>query len=540
MKKTIKFVTLITVVSMLLCSMTACFEKKETVTDTNGTTLTLWTTMDANSSVSMTNYNEMMLFQELEKRTGVHIDFIHPIAGSTGSEAFLTMIMDKNPPDIMEYYWSNYTDGPQQAIDDEVIVALNDYLEEYAPNYYDYMEGEKGKANGYQYKIETTTDKGMYYGFNALNIGNIRCFAGIYIRADKLREWKLDIPQTIPEWTVVFEKAKADGFTKPFTTNGDVMSYAEPYHGFNTAYDVGKNIYIDNGKATFAPYQPGYKNFVAQMAEWTKLGYIDTGFVTNDLAKIEGNMAKGNSIAAYGWVSTLNKLTTAAKAEYPDYELAACPFPTSERGKISRFQGVSGEANPTAFAISAKCSQIEKAVSWCDYFYSDEGSILRTFGIEGDTFTIEEKDGEKHYVYTEKITDYESQGLNSIAESLYKYVLPANHPGLNQHPDYLAGYYPADMQVEAVEIWNKGVEAARPTLLMTELMAYTKEELQEKTDILEIARPELEVAIYDIILGSKSMDTYDAAVQKAKENGYDRIIEIEQAAYDRYISKLDK
>lgn len=36
--------------------------------------------------------------------TGVHIDFIHPIAGSTGNEAFVTMISGSERPDIMEYY----------------------------------------------------------------------------------------------------------------------------------------------------------------------------------------------------------------------------------------------------------------------------------------------------------------------------------------------------------------------------------------------------------------------------------------------------
>ena len=165
--------------------------------------------------------------------------------------------------------------------------------------------------------------------------------------------------------------------------------------------------------------------------------------------------------------------------------------------------------------------------------------MLRNFGVEGDTYTIEEKDGEKHYIYTEKITNYKDEGFTSIAQALYQYMLPANHPGLNQHPDYLAGYYPLPAQIDAVEVWNKGVPQARKTKL-PEMLAYTEDEAREKTDILEVARPELDVAISNIILGKASIDTYDAAIEKAKENGYDRVLEIEQAAYDRYMSKLDK
>ena len=68
----------------------------------------------------------------------------------------------------------------------------------------------------------------------------------------------------------------------------------------------------------------------------------------------------------------------------------------------------------------------------------------------------------------------------------------------------------------------------------------TEEEASEKTDILEVADPELEVAILDIMLGKASIDTYDDAIKKAKENEYERVVEIYQTAYDRYLGKLNK
>lgn len=41
------------------------------------------------------------------------------------------------------------------AIDNKVIISLNKYLKEYAPDYYDYMEGERGRANDYLYKKQS-------------------------------------------------------------------------------------------------------------------------------------------------------------------------------------------------------------------------------------------------------------------------------------------------------------------------------------------------------------------------------------------------
>lgn len=538
MKKISKIIALLSALALIAAAFAGCGSKEKTTATTDGKSFTYWTVMDANTAKVHESYNDMMLYQELEKRTGVHIDFTHPIQGSTGQEAFIAMLSGEVIPDMIEYNWGSYTGGPQQALDDDVIIALNDYLEEYAPNYYDYMEGEKGKAEDYRYKLEATTDDGRYYGFNVLSIGETKGFLGIFTRADLLKKWGMDVPETIDEWTAVFAKAKSEGFAKPFTSTCGPLSFRSANsHTFNTAYGVGKDFYLEGEEVVFAPFQSGYKEYVAQLADWTKAGYLDTGFVTNDSAKIEGNMANDISIAAWGYIgSGIGKIMPAAQAKNPQFELVACPYPVATKGGKAEFQQVFAEATTLAIGITPSCGNIEKAVEWCDYIYSEEGSVLQIFGIEGDTYTTEEREDGIHYVYTDKIK-YPTE-FNSVSEALYHYMLPCNHPGLNQHPDYLEGYYPYQQQVDAVKTWNECAEYAKAHRLPT--LSYTEEESREQIDIIEVAEPELEVAICDIILGKKTIDTYDAAIKKAKENGYDRYIEIAQGAYNRYVSKLDK
>lgn len=538
MKKAKRIFALVAALA-LAASAVGCGKNEKTSSHSGDVTLSYWAVMDGNTSTTLKSYGEMLMYQELEKRTGVKLDFIHPIDGSTGSEAFITMLTSSTLPDIMEYWWANYSGGAGQAIDDGVILALNDYLEDYAPNYYDYMEGEKGKANNYLYKLQATTDDGQYYGFNNLAIGDSRCFAGICVRGDKLKEWGMDIPQTIDEWTAIFAKAKAEGFGYPFTCTNEALAFVGRSNTFNTAFGVGKDFYIEDGKVVFAPFKDGFKQYIAQLGEWSKLGYIDPNFVTNDWSKIDGNLANGISVAAYHYVSDMGNITTAARKTNPDYELVACPWPVAKKGQISKIQDLSAEAFDQALAISANSEYVIEAIKLCDYIYSEEGNILRTFGVEGDTFEIVEEDGEKHFTYTEKITIPENSGATSIVQAISRYCHPANHPGLNQHPDYLASYYPLDLQKEALAKWNEGVMAAREYVLPDSL-AYTEDEDRERLDIIEIVEPELEVALGNIILGKASIDTYDAAIQKAKKDGYQRVIEINQAAYDRYMSKLDK
>ncbi|MBR5505594.1 MAG: extracellular solute-binding protein [Clostridia bacterium] len=540
MKKIKKLISLLAIFTLVAFVFTGCGSNDTERTQTDGTSFTYWCTFDANALASgVESYADMLMFREMEKRTGVSISFEHPIQGSTGNEAFLTMLATSKRPDMIEYWWSNYTGGPQAAIDDQVIVCLDDYLKEYAPNFYDYMEGEKGKENAYRWKLQATTDEGSYYGFNVLNIGTTKGFAGLYVRADKLKDWGMEVPQTIDDWTALFAKAKTAGFQKPFVCDNNTLSFkSDSIHSFNTAFDVGKNLYVEDGKVVFAPFQKGYKEYVAQITEWIKAGYIDTGFPTNDKAKIEGNMANGISVATHGYVgSGIGKILPAVQNIDPNADFVACPYPVAKSGDKARFQMMYEEATDNAIAISTTCGNYEKAISWCDYRYCEEGSTLQIFGIEGDTFTVEERDGEKHFVYTDKILKPETSGVNSVTEALYKYMQPCNYPGLNQHPDYLDGYYPYGAQKDAIRIWNENSELAKEHKLPT--LSFTEDERNEINDIKEIAEVQLEVDISDIMLGKKSIDTYDAAIASAKDNDYDRLIAIYQAAYDRYLSKLD-
>ena len=539
MKKITKTLALLLCFVLVAGIMSGCSKKTEKTSSEDGT-LSYWCVMDGSSSTSLYSYDEMLFFQELEKRTGVKVDFIHPVIGSKGGEAFVAMLTSQVLPDVVEYTWSLYQGGPQAALDDGVIIALDDYLEEYAPNYYDYMEGEKGKANNYRYKYETTSTEGNYYGFNRLKIGNARLFDTFYIRADLLKKWGMDIPETIDDWTAVFAKAKSEGIEIPFSATPRLVSNSYTSITFQNAFGVSSSFYVnDNGKVVFAPFEKGYKEFVAQMAEWVKLGYIGRGFITNDGETITGNMVHGRSIATVGGIGgSIGKILPAGRSINPEFDLVACPYPVAKKGDVPAYLGIVAEATDKANAITKDCENVEQAMRWCDYVYSEEGFVLQTFGVEGDTYTIEERDGEKHYVYTDKILKPELSGVENITQALYKYMLPANHPGLDQHPDYLDGFYTDQRQKDALALINADLEQAKAHKLPA--LQFTDEEAQIKTDIEMEEFDALEVAIADIVLGKASIDTFDAAVEKAKAGGYDEVLEIYQAAYERYINKINK
>ena len=181
MNKFMKVFSTTAVVAMIASSFAGCGGGKET---SDGKSFTYWAVKDGAVPTAIEGYGDMLYYQKLEEATGVKITFSHPAQGSEGSEAFTTTLASGKDslPDMMEYGWDQYPGGPDKAISDGAIVSLNDYInEKITPNYYDFMEGEKAKEYNGEYKKQSKSDEGNYFGFNNLNIGKYRGFCGLFV-----------------------------------------------------------------------------------------------------------------------------------------------------------------------------------------------------------------------------------------------------------------------------------------------------------------------------------------------------------------------
>lgn len=88
-------------------------------------TLTYWRSLPVNISTSVDNYGATEIAKELEKRTGIKINYLHPAAGQE-NEALNLMISSNELPDIILSHWGQYPGGPTRAIDEEVLLPLEE------------------------------------------------------------------------------------------------------------------------------------------------------------------------------------------------------------------------------------------------------------------------------------------------------------------------------------------------------------------------------------------------------------------------------
>lgn len=498
----------------------ACFAGcgKEEAVDTKK--IRYWSGMSPAMATSLENMGDMGMYKELEKKTGIQLEFLHPPVGQV-EEQFNLLIAsgESDLPDLIEYDWINYPGGPDKAISDGIILDLTELIEKFAPNMKKAVEEDELRRK------QSTTDQGAWFGFPSLNTGNYRTFGGLLIRQDWLDELGLPMPETLEEWETTLKAFKEKkGAKAPLTFDSSTIN---TFH-FNNAFDVGLTEYVDNGKFKLPQLEPGYQAYVETMNRWYREGLLDSEFDTNNSTVVDAKMTNGSSGVTYGFIGgTIGRYVNAMKDKEPGYKLAAAPFPVAQKGDEPRFMEYQKEATNPFVAVTSNCKDPESAVKMMDFFYTEEGLKLKNFGVEGETYNV--VDGK--CVYTDEILK-NPDGL-SIAEAMSKnFRANSPAPGFNQIEDYLMQYYELPEQREALQTWAKygknAAETIRPAITPT---------MEESEELISI-RSEINTYTKEMttkfIKGTEPLENYDKFVDQLISMGTERYVELNQQALDRY------
>ena len=331
-----------TTIKRLMCSVTAgalvvgalagCGGKKEEAADGQ---LTYWAGISIGDGSS--DADSIPFIQYLKENTGIDVKFTLPSNdGGQKSEQFNILIASGEYPDIMEWNWSSFKGGAQGAIDQKVIIPLNEYMEAgKLPNFTKYLEEHP------EIDKLVKTDAGDYYTIPFIRENDkSRVFNGPILRKDWLDELGLEVPETIDEWENVLTQFKEKkGAAAPFT----ILSNFWDVGAFMGAYGV-KNGFIvdDNGKVSYGPMQDGYKEFLKKMNDWYKKGLLDNSFAQLDSNMLNSQMTSGKSGATvYAAGGGIGKWLGAMEDD-PNYELVGAKFPVLNKGRQTeiRYKGV--------------------------------------------------------------------------------------------------------------------------------------------------------------------------------------------------------
>lgn len=487
----------------------------------SGKELTYWCELNTNVSANYTNMGDTPFGQGLMERTGVTITYLHPPTGQL-NEQFNLILADGDLPDIMEYTWQSYPGGPQKAIEDGNILALNDIIDQYCPNLKAYLEAHPDVDR------QCKTDEGNYYMFPFVRgDDSLRVSTGLMIRQDWLNDLGLEMPTTIDEWHDVLTAFKTEkGATAPFAFEYTTPSLRNNWP-FMSAYNTTAEFYVgDDGKIHYGPAEENYKEFLATMNQWYKEGLLDPDMPTAQLDQVSAKMTSGASGASLGWIgSRMGVWTTAAKETDPNYDLEAAPVPTLNKGETAKMGPMDNVVvNNGGAAITTRCKDIEAAARLLDWAYSDEGHMYYNFGTEGESYTME--NGEP--VYTDLILN-NPDGL-PIAQAMSGYIRGNYNGPFVQDVRYAQQYYTMDCQKKAQATWTVP-EASEHVLPPITPSSGESEEFSAIMNEINTYRDEMTLKF---ILGTESLDNFDKFVDAMNQMNLKRAIEIENSALDRY------
>jgi putative aldouronate transport system substrate-binding protein len=476
-------------------------------------TLVIW---QSHNSTVMQELSESEAYQELERRTGVKIEWVYPPVGQE-TDNFNLRVSSLDLPHIFVRPPA-YAGGYHKAVDDGIYIELTEYYDKgWMPNI------KWIRENREDINRDFVDDEGRMYYFPMLDIVPTDPWSGLWVREDWVKELGLELPETIEDWDIMLRKMKEAKGIAPLGLDITRWYGVATNYMFAGSYETGYNFINREGKVEFGPINEGYKQFLTLMNKWYTDGLIDPDFATRDSDSYQANLANGLYGAlglAYG---ELGQAKLSGMQQDPNWKLTPVLMPTSYEGQeIHLHQDnatVRGSKNYFTTRILDDGLE-EVAVKWQDYWYSQDGGDLLSYGPEGVSYQWNEE-GEVEWIYPRLEND---EGLDFWT----LYPLFKLHEG-----SYLrdSSSYEFEPEVfECIELWD----SQDSSWLMPENISHTAEEDRELSSIMADINTLRDEMTLKFIMGQEPLDKFDDFVETIKGMNIDRAIEIKQAALDRY------
>lgn len=436
-----------------------------------------------------TSYNQLPVYKELEKRTGMKVTYIHgEYADITplwqGGDYYDVMMMSDSMPG------ASYTGGQEKGVSDGILWDLTEYIKDHGKDYLSVINDSYTAV-----QKATITDSGKRIGIYNVPLEEQGPWYGYVMREDWLRAHQESTgiiekgaaviqPQTYSEWEafLTYAKQNCNGGKAPlflYYTGVDMVGT------LNAGYGVSSELYLKNGKdVAYGAIEPQYKEYLDMMKDWYSKGLISTEFAENnsgtesqqpfataiDNFNLETKAYTPAQYAAFPIIYTYISVYENAMANYtPFYQgykkdvYSLMPVAAPKKNASDKLHIRYTEKAPGYVAITNKvrsAEKVENIVKWFNYLFTKEGMQLMNYGIEDDTFKM--VDGKP--TFTEKITDAKKEDGTalSFSDAISTYV------ALN----FVFGYdWKRELQVVTdeeksamTEIWNCDNSYVLPTL----------------------------------------------------------------------------
>lgn len=487
----------------------------------DGGEISVWTVWSSNFLESL---DEVAAVQELEKQTGIKVDWTSVDRGER-NEKFGILISSGDLPDLIYAQASEYPGGVAQAVEDGVFMDITEFVDKFVPNYKALIESNE------QIKKDVTSDDGRLLCFYQINCGENgveaeKEFLGLCVRKDWLDDLNMDAPVTIDDWYAMLKAFKEEkGAEAPLMIGpkGTMITGA-----FTSAFGVMPEFYQENGTVKFGPIEAGYKDFVETFRQWYAEGLIDQNFMTNNVERFPAHEytttgMTGAFTHAYSMVG--HGMQDQGLVDDETFELMAVKNPVLKAGDTSYALPLSTGIITEPMYVSADCKDLEALGAWMNYNYSYEGMMTQTYGVEGVHYMVDDKG---KVTLTDEILnnpEYTPNDARSNVSANLRFGLANWYGGMLVNGEEKLNEYLATEDIWTSQDMSK---------YLTSKITMTADETETFTSNYSDIQTFVDEKVAKYIMGTESMDTWDAFVEQLHTMGIDACIASKQAALDRY------
>lgn len=331
-----------------------------------------------------------IITKEIGKMTGVNLKGVASSMITSSQEAFNLMIANHKIPDVV----SGSNNDMLKYGEEGAFLPLNDLIDKYAPNYKAYLDKNPDVRSAI-----STVDGTMYFIPFVFEEAVSEAW---FIRKDWLDKFDLPIPSTVEELhqaLLTFRNKDANGNGQKdeigFFTRGNYGLYINPLLNL---YGVNNYWHIKDGKVAFGPYTPEYKDAIKHISQWYSEGLIDPELFTRGNKAREILYSENNGALIHDWIPSTTSYNLKMQETIPGFQLVGMLPPVDVNGE--RWEAASRDKiKGWGWGIGYDTKYPVEAIKFMDFYWTETGRRMQTYGIEGLTYTM--VDGEP--VYTDMI-----------------------------------------------------------------------------------------------------------------------------------------
>lgn len=492
------------------------------------TTVTMWCDLIPPLFNAMPNgMSDNMVLQELQNRTGITLD-ITSTAITGAADAVSLQVASGDYPEIWSGFGSYYTGGIPEAIEQEIILDLAEYKENF-PSFFEILDTYPiyGK-NAY-------TDDGSVGVLNGIWTNPV-VDVGLAVRQDYLDELGLDEPKTLDDFYTALTAMK-DKYGAYYYMNQDssdpVNSFAQCFGVVGNANSSSTYAYYmakDGEEVVFSPMEDGFKDYLETMAKWYSEGLIYADFLSAPDAIPSTDLLLGGNIGVTYYNAASYTTLMSQVEEGSSFKLTPVEPPvnveTGEPGHLGRLVDyVSPKGYSLSTALEPGSEKFDAVCSMLDYLYTNEGSELMNYGMEDVTFTYDENG---NHVWTDLMVN-NPDGL-AYSWCISRYTFGAGSFRIDSSRT-LANYGEEEMHL--IDVWNNG-ECDTRDVLPASGLSLTSDEASAYAAAFSDIRTHVQQNILSFITVGRPISEYDQFREEIQNMGIDDCTQILQDALDRY------